>query len=63
MTNDNIEMRMLYKDEPSICLVNPTGTLHYLPETLANIQLLKENWRLATEEEIARLNAQNDPKP
>ena len=55
MTNDNFEIRMKYRNEESIYLVNPGGAVHNLPETLANERLKQPGWRKATEEEIQRL--------
>ena len=46
-------------DENSVYIVNPSGTLHSVNKASAEEKLKMPNWRLATEEEIARLNAQN----
>lgn len=45
----------MYDDEKSYYLVNPSGTIHNLPETLARIRLQQVGWRMATKEEIATL--------
>ena len=45
----------MYEDEKSFYLVNPGGTVHNMPETLARIRLQQVGWRMATKEEIATL--------
>jgi len=45
----------MYDDEKSYYLVNPSGTVHNLPETLARERLRQPGWRMATEREIATL--------
>lgn len=45
----------MYEDEKSFYLVNPSGTVHNLPETLARERLRLPGWRMATKEEITIL--------
>lgn len=43
----------MYDEEKSYYLVNPSGTVHVVPDTLARIRLGTVGWRLATKDEIA----------
>jgi hypothetical protein len=45
----------MYDEEKSYYLVNPHGTIHVLPDTLARDRLKIAGWRMATKEEIAKL--------
>lgn len=45
----------MYDGEKSYYLVNPSGTVHNLPETLARERLRIAGWRMATKKEIAAL--------
>ena len=45
----------MYDDEKSYYLVNPSGTIHMVPETLARVRLQEVGWRMATKDEISTL--------
>lgn len=45
----------MYDDEKSYYLVNPSGTIHTVPESLARVRLQQVGWRMATKDEIATL--------
>ena len=45
----------MYEGEKTYYLVNKSGTIHNLPETLARERLQLAGWRVATKEEIAEL--------
>ena len=45
----------MYDDEKSYYLVNPSGTVHNMPATLAKDRLKEVGWRMATKDEIATL--------
>lgn len=49
----------MYDEEKAYYLVNPAGTIHVMPDTLARDRLKIAGWRMATKDEIAKLFKQN----
>lgn len=48
----------MYEDEVTKYLVNPDGAIHAMPYSLAKARLGVIGWRMATKEEIAKLQKQ-----
>ena len=42
-------------EEKSVYIVNPHGTIHAVPESIANEQIKRDDWRLATDKETKEL--------
>ena len=45
----------MYDEEKSYYLVNPSGAIHQVPDTIARDRLRVAGWRMATKEEISKL--------